>query len=502
MHSEVLLCKSEKWLLHFVDVYVKIKGTQKEKGKRKEMSFIKNFAKRYIGDRAFYKHVLAVTVPMIIQNTITNLVNLLDNLMVGSLGTEQMSGVAIVNQFVFIFNLAIFGAISGAGIFTAQFNGRGDTDGVRNTMRLKLIICAIVCAVGTAVFMMAGDGLINSFLQAEEQSGDIAATFLAGQDYLKYILVGLIPFALSQVYASTLRETGETVVPMIASVVSVVTNFVFNALLIFGLLGFPALGVVGAAIATSLSRFAEVIILVIWTHRNKVKCPFAVDLFKSFKIPAALTKQVIVKGAPILANELFWSMSVTLRNQCYSIKGGDIVPAINIAFTLQNLLSVAYFALSSAIAIIVGNLLGAGKLEEAKDTDRKLLAFSVFCGSVMMVAQIAIAPFFPYLYKTEGSVRELATFVMICYAISMPAAALATSTYYTIRSGGRVFITMLFDSVYAWVLVMPVVYVLAYFTDISFYYLLPIMLVVENIKLIPGMMLVNKGIWVRQLKVE
>lgn len=457
--------------------------------------------KSYIGDKAFYKRTLAVAVPMIIQNTVTNLVNLLDNLMVGSLGTEQMSGVAIVNQFIFIFILAIFGAISGAGIFTAQFNGRGDTDGVRNTMRIKLIICAIVGVLGVLVFSTCGDFLINSFLH-EGTEGNLELTLEAGQNYLAYILIGLIPFALSQVYASTLRETGETVVPMAASLVSVFTNFVFNGILIFGLFGLPALGVVGAAIATSLSRFAEVATLLIWTHKNKIKCPFAVGIFSNFRIPAGLIKQVAAKGVPILLNELFWSLSVTMRNQCYSTRGLDVVAGTNIAFTLQNLLSVAYFALSSAIAIMVGNLLGAGKLEEAKDTDRKLLAFSVFTGVVMMGVQIGLSPVFPYLYNTTESVREISTFIMICYGLSMPAAALATSTYYTIRSGGRVFITMLFDSVYAWVIVMPAAAALAYFTDISFYYLLPIMLVVENLKLIPGLVLVNKGIWVRQLKVE
>lgn len=457
--------------------------------------------KSYIGDKAFYKRTLAVAVPMIIQNTVTNIVNLLDNLMVGSLGTEQMSGVAIVNQFIFIFILAIFGAISGAGIFTAQFNGRGDTDGVRNTMRIKLIICAIVGVLGVLVFSTCGDFLINSFLH-EGTEGNLELTLEAGQNYLAYILIGLIPFALSQVYASTLRETGETVVPMAASLVSVFTNFVFNGILIFGLFGLPALGVVGAAIATSLSRFAEVATLLIWTHKNKIKCPFAVGIFSNFRIPAGLIKQVAAKGVPILLNELFWSLSVTMRNQCYSTRGLDVVAGTNIAFTLQNLLSVAYFALSSAIAIMVGNLLGAGKLEEAKDTDRKLLAFSVFTGVVMMGVQIGLSPVFPYLYNTTESVREISTFIMICYGLSMPAAALATSTYYTIRSGGRVFITMLFDSVYAWVIVMPAAAALAYFTDISFYYLLPIMLVVENLKLIPGLVLVNKGIWVRQLKVE
>ena len=456
--------------------------------------------KKYIGDKAFYKRVMAIALPMIIQNMVTNLVNLLDNLMVGSLGTEQMSGVAIVNQFIFVFNLAVFGAVSGAGIFTAQFNGRGDVKGVRDTMRIKLILSAIIGVIGVSVIGLFGHGLINSFLH-EGTNGDLALTLLSGERYLSFIIIGLIPFAISQVYASTLRETGETVVPMVASVVSIATNFVFNALLIFGLLGFPALGVMGAAIATALSRFAELAILVIWTHKNKEKCPFAVGLLKNFTIPAALVKQVAIKGTPVLLNEMFWSLSITMMNQCYSTRGLDVVAAMNISFTLQNLLSVAYFALSSSIAIIVGNLLGAGKLEEARDTDRKLLVFAVFMGFIMMVIQIILSPIFPLLYNTTDAVRELSGYIMVCFGCTMPAAALATSTYYTIRSGGRVFITMLFDSVYAWVIVMPVVASLAYFTDLPFIYLLPIVLVVENLKLLPGLILVNKGVWLRQLKV-
>ena len=462
---------------------------------------LKNLMKSYIGDKAFYKSALAIAIPMIIQNAVTNLVNLLDNLMVGSLGTEQMSGVAIVNQFIFVFNLAVFGAISGAGIFTAQFNGRGDVEGVRNTLRIKMIICAVIGFAGVGILLSFGDPLINAYLH-EGTEGDLALTLLSGQKYLKFIVIGLIPFAMSQVYASTLRETGETVVPMIASVASIATNFIFNGLLIFGLFGFPALGVAGAAIATALSRFVELGILVFYTHKNKEKCPFAVGVFKNFTIPTALIKQVIIKGTPILMNELFWSLSVTISNQCYSTRGLDVVAAMNISFTLQNLLSVSYFALSSSIAIIVGNLLGAGKLEEAKDTDRKLLAFAVFVGCCMMGVQFALSPVFPLLYKVGDSVRDLSSYIMICFGLTMPAAALATSTYYTIRSGGRVFVTMLFDSVYAWVIVMPVVFVLSYFTSLPFKYLLPIILVVENLKLIPGLVLVHKGIWVRQLKVE
>ncbi len=460
-----------------------------------------NFIKGYIGDKRFYRSTLAIAVPMIIQNTVTHLVNLLDNLMVGSLGTEQMSGVAIVNMFIFVFNLSIFGAISGAGIFTAQFNGRGDTEGVRNTFRIKLIICLLVGIAGVGVIGGFGDALISSFLH-EGTDGDLALTMAAGKDYLSFIIIGLVPFAISQAYASTLRETGETVVPMAASVVSIATNFVFNGLLIFGLLGFPRLGVVGAAIATALSRFVELAVLVIYTHTHKKKLPFILGVFRHFRVPAALVKQVALKGAPILANELFWSLSVTMCNQCYSTRGLDVVAAINISFTIQNLLSVAYFALSSSIAIIVGNLLGAGKFEEAKDADKKLLAFAVFVGMIMMGIQISLSGVFPLLYETTAEVRELSGYVMTCFALSMPAAALATSTYYTIRSGGRVYITMLFDSVYAWGIVMPVVFILSYFTAVPFTWLLPIVLIVENLKLVPGLILVNKGIWVRRLSVD
>ncbi len=462
---------------------------------------LKKIIKGYIGDRAFYGRTLAIVIPMVIQNVITNLVNLLDNLMVGSLGTEQMSGVAIVNQFIFVFNLVVFGAVSGAGIFTAQFNGRGDTEGVRHTLRVKLVTCIVIGTLGVGILLGFGGTLINSFLH-ESEDIDLALTLLSGENYLTYIIIGLIPFALSQAYASTLRETGETVVPMIASVASIATNFIFNSLLIFGLFGLPALGVVGAAIATSLSRFVELLILVIYTHTNKRKCSFAVGLFKNFRVPAALIRQIAIKGAPVLLNELFWSLSVTMCNQCYSTRGLDVVAAMNISFTLQNLLSVAYFALSSSIAIIVGNLLGAGKLEEAKEEDKRLLAFAFMVGSGMMCIQLLLSPVFPLFYNVTDNVRELSGFVLRCFALTMPAAALATSTYYTIRSGGRVFITMLFDSVYAWAVVMPVAYAIAYLTDLPFEYFLPIILVVENLKLLPGLVLVHKGIWVRRIDVE
>ena len=169
--------------------------------------------KPYLGDRAFYKRVLAVSVPIIIQNGITNFVSLLDNIMVGQVGTPQMSGVSIVNGLLFVFNLCIFGACSGAGIFTAQFFGSQN-----HTFRFKLLICLALSLGAVALFWFGGQGLIGLYLRGEGDPHTAALCQAYGLIYLRVMLLGLLPFSLCNAYASTLRETGQALVPMVAGV--------------------------------------------------------------------------------------------------------------------------------------------------------------------------------------------------------------------------------------------------------------------------------------------
>ena len=250
--------------------------------------------KKYIGSKAFYRSVLAVAVPIMIQNGITNFVSLLDNIMVGRLGTEVMSGVSIVNQLLFVLQLLFFGAVSAAGIFTAQYHGTGNTDGVRYTFRFKIIVNLLTAAVGIAIFLCFGDGLISLFLHADGSGADTALTLAEGKKYLLAALFGLIPYALSQAYSSTLRETGSAMIPMVASIAAVVTNFCLNLILIFGLLGAPRLGAVGAAIATVTSRFVELAVLAVWPHKYKLRCAFAVSAFRSLDIPGHRVREIPV----------------------------------------------------------------------------------------------------------------------------------------------------------------------------------------------------------------
>lgn len=460
----------------------------------------KKWYHKFIGDKAFYKMVFLVAVPIIVQNGITNFVGLLDNIMVGRVGTEQMSGVAIVNQLMMVFNISIFGAISGAGIFGAQFFGCKDFKGVRNTFRFKIYACMALVVLGVLIFALWGEELILLYLHGEEQNAaSLQAALEYGKDYLLVMLIGLLPFGIEQIYSSTLRECGETVVPMKAGVAAVLINLVLNAILIFGYLGFPALGVVGAAIATVISRYIQAAIVVVWTHRNVEKLPFIEGAYQTMKIPGHLVGNILKKGTPLMFNEILWSMGMATLMQCYSVRGLDAVAGLNISSTITNLFNVVFIAMGSALSIVVGQLLGAGKLEEAKEADSRLIVLTVFSCVVMGGLLVVFAPFFPMLYNTTQEVKDLATAFMRVSACCMCLHGFMHATYFTLRSGGKTVITFLFDSAFVWCINIPVAYVLSRFTNVPIIPLYLICQLVDIVKCVVGFVLVKKGIWLNNL---
>ncbi len=457
---------------------------------------------RFIGDRNFYRKVLTVAVPIMIQNGISNFVSLLDNIMIGRVGTEQMSGVGIVNQLLFVLYLALFGAMAGPGIYAAQFYGKGDHEGVRHTFRFKLFISLIIIAVGIAVLVFYNEPLLNLYLSDIDSDQSPERVLQFGKDYLAIMLIGMIPFAIEEVYASTLRECGETRVPMVAGLVAVGVNLCLNYVLIFGKFGAPRLGVVGAAIATVISRFVQAGIVMFWTHWNTLRMKFARGLYRSLRIPLALTGKISVKGLPLMTNEILWSVGMAVLNQRYSSRGLDAVAGLNISSTITNLFNVVFIAMGSAVAIMVGQLLGAGELEEARDTDTKLIAFSVISSAMLGAILFTLAPLFPMLYDTSDSVKSLATGFIRVGSACMPIYAFMHATYFTLRTGGKTFITFLFDSVFLWCVCVPVAFVLSKYTGIPVVYLYLCMQSLDLIKCAIGFVLVKKGVWVQNLVKE
>ena len=454
---------------------------------------------KYIGDKAFYQRLYGILVPILIQNLITNFVSLLDNIMVGQVGTEPMSGVAIVSQLLFVFNLCVFGGLAGAGILTAQFYGSGDARGVAHTFRAKLYIALTAVLGFLAVFLLGGDALIRQFIHAGAEDLDMEATFRHAKDYLTIMLFQLPPFALQMAYASTLRETGETVLPMKAGITAVLVNLVLNYILIFGKLGAPALGVEGAALATVISRYIECGIIVLWTHRHRERNRFLDTAFSDFRIPAELAKQIAIIGFPLLVNELLWSSGKTFLGQCYSMRGLEAVSADNICRTVSNLFFCAFISMGSAISIIVGQILGTGDLERAVDEDRKLIAFSVVLCVAVGVVMGLFAPLMPRIYNTSDTVRRLASQLIIVTAVFMPAYGFTNACYFTLRAGGQSFITFVFDSFFQWTLVVPLAYVLSRYTDMP---LVPMSVAIECMELIKcalGYFYVKRRKWVKDL---
>lgn len=459
-----------------------------------------NKMKKYIGDKAFYKMLLVLLIPMVIQQAVTSFVNLLDNIMVGRLGTESMSGVAIINQLMFVFNVTIFGCISGASIYSAQFFGSKNYDGVRHAFRFKLYLGIIIAAVATAVFAMFGDSLIKLYLsEGSEGGGDLLFTLSEARGYLKVMLWGLFPFMISQCYFTTLREAGETVIPMVASTLAILVNLTFNYLLIFGAFGFPKLGVVGAAIATVMSRYVEVGYTIFMTHKNKDRFIFTEKLYSSFHIPADIIKKIAITGSPLLINEILWSVGNAAITQNYSVRGLNVMAGLNISSTVSNLFMIVFFSMGGAISVLIGRELGAGNIEKAKDMDRKLIFFNVSIYVVIGALLASLAPFIPYIYKTEEVVRHLATQFLIVYAIAMPLFAFNHSTYFTMRAGGKTIITFLFDSVFVWVVSLPLSFALARHTSLNIIVVYLIIQFSESIKAVIGAFLLKSGIWAKNL---
>lgn len=455
--------------------------------------------KKYIGNRQFYKAALLIAVPIMVQNGITNFVSMLDNIMVGAVGTVEMAGVSIANTILFVFNLAVFGAVSGAGIFGAQFYGKGDMDGVRQTFRYKLLICALLSAVGIAVFYLFGESLISIYLRGEGDAKDIAGSLAVGKRYLRLMLLGIPPFVLVQSYAGTLREAGQTALPMKAGIAAVLVNLVFNWLLIFGNLGFPELKAEGAAIATVLSRYVEAAIVIIWTHAHREQNPFAVGLYRQFSLPSGLVKRITVKALPLLLNETLWALGQAILTQCYSYRGYNVVSATTISSTIINVCNVAFLAMGSAIGIIVGQLLGAGKTEQAIDTDRKLIVFSELICILFGGILAGVSGLFPRLYRTSEEIRSLASSFILISACVMPIHSFANAAYFTLRSGGKTFVTFLFDSVYACVIVAPIAYVLSRFTALPIVPLYLLTQLAEFGKCIIGFLMIRSRVWVQNI---
>ncbi len=454
------------------------------------------------GDADFYRRVAVIVFPMIVQNTLSNIVGLLDNIMVGQVGTIPMSSVAIVNQILFIFYLCIWGSLAGAGIFSTQFFGKGDMEGVRYSIRFKLITAITILSVAALILYFNAEKLVSLYITEGTPEADRIATLGYGVAYMHIMLIGLIPFSLTQVYASAMRESGKTILPMLAGMTAMVVNFIFNALLIFGLLGFPKMGVLGAAVATVISRFVEFTIVLTGAHRKGGKYKFFKGLYKNFKIPTNLIWPILSRSLPLLMNEFLWSLAQATVLQAYSVRGIAVIAAMNISGTISQIFNEVFLSIGNSAGIMIGQELGASKLVSARRTAFRMATLSIM-STVVMGSLLALAsPIIPRFYNVEPDIKQLASRFILVVSICMPIFSYAHVSYFTIRSGGKTLVTFLFDSCFSWAVTVPAAYIFSRISSIPVFEVYLFVNLLEIIKCIVGFILVKSGIWVRNIVKE
>ncbi len=451
--------------------------------------------KKLFGSKAFYLGVLAIALPIMLQQGITSIVSLLDNIMVGKLGEDSLAGVAVSNQILFVYNLLIFGGLAGPGIFLSQFFGSGDDEHLRQSFRFKIVLGVLITILAIIVIAVFKESIINLVFSNDEVNEELAVN--EAVKYINIMLWSLPFFAISQVCSTSLREMGKTIIPMISGIAAIIVNVCLNYVLIFGHFGFPKLGVEGAAIATTISRVVEMSILVIFIISKKMV--FIKKGIFNLHIEKELFKKISIKGAPLLLNEFLWSMSLTMIVFCYAYRGKAVIAAVSIATVVLDFSFVIINGLASAISILVGKELGANKLGLAKENSYKLMVFAiVLClivGSLLCLIAPSITTFYDISIEAEKIAKDLITIVCLC----MPISGFYLSGFFTIRAGGKSIYTLICDSIFQMIIVLPFAFILCKFTTINIIYIYLAVQCFDICKGLISIIIIKYGNWANNL---
>lgn len=444
-------------------------------------------------DKAFLKRFFSIAFPVMLQQMITFIVSFIDNLMVSGLTNEAVSAVYSVNQLTFFMFVVSSGVVAGSGIFVQQFYGSKDHKHLIQSHRFKMLSSTLYLIIILPIAFYFGHYVVEFYSRNNDNPAEILRLAL---EYMPVILLGFIPYVYTASYATSLRETGRTIEPMLASLVAVVINIVFNYLLIYVF----QLGVFGAAIATTLARGFELVALLIMCEKTKFL--HIKDVFTNFRVERYLVQTISRKSLPLLGNEILWAGGMVLISMAYAQRE-NVLSALSIVSTMGNIFMVIFLGLSVGISVMVGNALGANRIEEAKENIKKLYLLGVAISLTFGVIMAALSPFIPMLFvNVSASQKLLATELIIVYASFLWAFSLSTCCYMTLRAGGKSLLTFSLDSGTMWLLVVPLAWLLATYTSIPLVGIYIAVQATDVLKSGIGLLLIKRGSWIRNLTLE
>ena len=446
--------------------------------------------KRYFGDKAFFKSTLLVAIPLMAQQLISNSVNLLDNLMIGQLGDNALASVATVNRYFIIAIFGMQGMIAASSVFLAQFYGSNDEEHMKQSFRFALISTSLIMILFIIIALMFPENIIRFFINDQE-------VINMGAQYIKVAALSFIPTMITMAISGAMRSVGDSRKPLFAGMISMVTNVFFNYVLIYGHLGMPALGVVGAGIGTLIARIVElgIILYFLVDGDYKFKTPFK-DLFD---ISPTLSKAITLKALPLSLNEVLYASGMAVLMRFYGTRGADVISAYAIAVTVSDLFFTMNAGMSVATTILVSQPLGANKLDEAKENGYKLLGFStilsVFFGFLLFLTSFIV----PHLYDVSANSMYIAQNFLRIMSFLFWIYVLNTTSYFILRAGGDMKSTLIMDSGYMWTVNLVCVGIATHYTDVGILGLYLVGQLTDVVKLGFALKLVHKEEWVVNL---
>ena len=417
-----------------------------------------------LGNGKFYIKALTIAVPIMLQQLIQSMVSLIDNFMVSGLGDISMSGVNVAGQVMFVFMIFTNTICMSGGIFLTQFFGAQDKRGMQQAFMFKVLIGLLAFIPYVLVCTVYPRQVLSLMLIGNTQAGLILDEAVS---YIRIMAIIGIPFTCSVCIASSLRDMGQVRIPLYVTVVATLINTTFNYLLIYGHFGFPALGVRGAAYATVIARMVEfVIFVVVYVLKNP---DFAVHLGSRYRIDTALFKEIIMKGALMLFCEMTWVLSETITTAIYNGRGGaDVVSGMASSFAIANLYFVAFGGIYSATSVIIGRTLGEGNLEEARKQKNWLLSGALIFGTAMTFVGLGTTAIIPVVFgKLSVNAIAICRSMVIMMSFFMPAWVLINAQQAVARAGGDTKMGAYADAGITIVVMLPMLFVLAKFTNIG-----------------------------------
>ena len=443
--------------------------------------------KKFLPNRPFMKRVLLVALPLMLQQLITVSVNLIDNLMIGTLGNDAISAVAVVNKYYMIASMAVTGLTAAGAVFVAQFYGAGYKTNMQKSYSSMMSTTVLI----TLVFMAIGYFFMQPILHYfTNEAGVIGQSVI----YMRPALLSYLPYATTLCLYSTIRAIGDTKTPFMCSLVPVVANTFLNYCLIFGHFGFPCLGILGAAVATLSARILEVIVILFIYHHKDY--PFRSSLISYIKIDASMTKQVLSKAAPLMTNEMLWSFGMATLFKFYATRGAAVMSGFSIAGTISDLFFTLFAGMAAASTVMISTPLGANRIEEAKENAYHLIGFSAGLAVVFGFMMYSSSLLVGILYNSVSADAQACAMNFIRVQSCLFWLYMATTQcYFILRAGGDMKHTLMMDSGFMWTIMIPVVGCVTYFTSFPYIVIYLFAQATDLIKLFFAYHLVSKEKW-------